>query len=215
MADATTETPVADPLTPAAAPTAATPSPAPTPAQAAAEDDLTFESSTDKKYPMCPEGAHKFIVKKAVFEMRDNFQRTEKVPTITLHCFTVDAKYMDTSKNEERAYRLFETFKVSDHAKSNMLDFFAKVCGIPVPFKEVENADGTKSKRIYLGPKTKVTVEDKDDEIHYKQFENLEFMASVIHKEKEDGSGLKDKIDTIIACSAEQKAFNAKLFTAA
>lgn len=208
---APTETPVADPLTPAAAPAAATPSPA----QAAAEDDLTFESSTDRKYPMCPEGAHKFIVKKAVFEMRDNFQRTAKVPTITLHCFTVDAKYMDAAKNEERPFRLFETLKVSDHAKSNMFEFFSKVCGIAVPLKEVPTAEGGTQKRIYLGPKTNVKVENEDDEIHYKQFEGLEFMASVIHKEKEDGSGVKDKIDTIIACSAEQKAFNAKLFTAA
>lgn len=209
------ETPVAaDPMTPAAA---AAPSPAPTPAQAAAEDEFTFESTTDKKYPLCPEGVQKVVVDKAIFEMRDPHPQAKnpaKVPTVSLWLTTVDAKYADPATKEERGYRLFKTLKVSDHAKSNMLDFFQKVCGTAVPLKEVKNDDGTTSKRIYIGPRTIVKVDDADDEVHYPAFEGIEFSVTVSHETKEDGTK-KDGVDAIVASSTEQKAMNAKLFAVA
>jgi len=185
MADATTETPGAE-----------------------AADEFTFESSEDRKYPLCPEGVQKVIVDKAIFEMRDNFQKTAKV---SLWLSTADAKYEDATTKEPRSYRLFKTLKVSNHAKANMSDFFPKVCGTGVPMKEVTNADGTKSNRIYIGPRSVIRKEDGEDEVHYKQFEHLEFSVLVSQEKKEDGT-MKDKISALVPCSPEQKALNAKLF---
>lgn len=176
-------------------------------------DEFTFESTANKKYPLCPEGVQKVIVEKAVFEMRDNFQKTAKVPTVNLWLSTLDAKYKPEGSDEEKPYRLFKTLKVSDHAKSNMLDFFQKVCGVPVPLKDVDNADGTKGKRIYIGPRTVEKDDDGAEFVMYKQFENLEFSVIIVHEVPEGGTEKKDKIDTIIPCSPEQKAANEKLFT--
>lgn len=183
-----------------------------TAATSSGADEFTFESTANKKYPLCPEGVQKVIVERAVFAMKDNFQKTAQVPTVTLWLSTVDAKYKPEGSDEQKPYRLFKTLKVSDHAKSNMLDFFQKVCGTPVPLKETENADGTKSKRIYIGPRTVEKDEDGNEIVMYKQFEKLEFSVIIAHEVPEGGTEKKDKIDTIVPCSADQKTFNEKLF---
>lgn len=179
------------------------------------DDEFTFESTADKKYPMCPEGVHKVIVEKAVFSMKDNYQQTAKVPTITLWLVTREASYEDEQTKEKRNYRLFKTLKVSDHKKANMADFFDKVCGIPVPLKEVKKPDGTVAKRIYLGPRSVEKSDNDEEEVQYKQFENLEFSVLVEHKIPEGGTEKKDRISAVVACSPEQKQYNAKLFTTA
>lgn len=175
-------------------------------------DEFTFESTVDKKYPLCPEGVQKVIVDKAVFEMRDNFQKTAKVPTINLWLSTMEAKYEDPATKEQKSYRLFKTLKISDHKKANMLDFFEKVCGTAVPLKETKNEDGTVSKRIYIGPRKTVTDEEGKEEVHYPSFENLEFQVLVEHKIPEGGTEKKDRIAAIVAASPEKKAENAKFF---
>lgn len=215
MADATPDTPVAADTIGDTVPAA----PAAT-SQAVEDDEFTFESTTDKKYPLCPEGVHKVIVDKALFEMRDPHPQAKspaKVPTISLWLSTKDAKYEDPkAPGEMRAHRLFYSMKVSDFKdpKTKMPAFFQKVCGTPVPLKETKNDDGTISKRIYLGPRTTVKMEESADEIHYPQFEQLEFAVNVAHEEKDDGTK-KDKVDSIIACTPEEKAMNAKLFATA
>lgn len=210
---APTETPVAAEPTAAANAVAADNAAPVTPPADPFADEFTFESTVEKKYPLCPEGVQKVIVDKAIFEMRDNFQKTAKVPTVSLWLSTLDAKYKDPGTDEERGYRLFKTLKVSDHAKSNMFEFFQKVMGTPVPLKEVKNADGTTAKRIYIGPRSVEKVEggEGEEEIRYKQFENLEFQVTVAHETKDDGTK-KDGVDSIIASSPEQKAANAKMF---
>lgn len=184
-----------------------------------AEDDLfsfdsSFESVADKKYPLCPEGVQRVIVDKALFSMKDNFQKTGKVPTITLYLSTLDAKYEDETTKEKRSFRLFETLKISDHKKSNMLDWFDKVCGTPVPLVEVTKADGSKPKRIWLGKRVTEKTED-GEEVRYKAFEGIEYSVLIEHKIPEGGTDKKDKIAAIVAVTPEKKAEHAKLFTTA
>ena len=176
-----------------------------------ADNAFTFESAASKTYPLCPEGIQRVIVDKALFEMRDNFQKTAKVPTISLWLSTLDAKYKDETSGEDRSYRLFKTMKVSDHEKSTMHEFFQRVMGTPVPLRETAAADGTVAKRIYIGPRTVETVEDGEDKVHYPAFENLEFIITVAHKKLDDGR-TKDGVDSVVACNPEQKGLNAKLF---
>lgn len=179
------------------------------------EDEFTFESVVDKKYPLCPEGVQRVIVDKAVYEMRDNFQKTAKVPTINLMLSTLDAKYEDPATKKQMSYRLFKTLKISDHKKANMLDFFQKTCGTAVPLKEAKKEDGTVTKRIWLGrPSTEKGKDDKE-EVRYKSFENMQFSVLVENKIPEGGTEPKDKIAAIVACTPEVKAEHAKLFIAA
>jgi len=183
-----------------------------------AEDDVFsfdtgFESVADRKYPLCPEGVQRVIVDKAVFSMKDNFQKTAKVPTITLWLSTLDAKYEDESTKEKRSFRLFETLKISDHKKSNMLDWFEKVCG-GMTYVEATKPDGQKAKRIWLGPRS-VEKTEEGEEIRYKVFDHIEYSVLIEHKVPEGGTEKKDRIAAIVACPEDKKAANKKLFTPA
>jgi hypothetical protein len=167
------------------------------------EDDVFTFPSSQQEFPLAPEGHHKVIVARALFSMRENTFAPEKgkQPTVSL-MLQSDQKYRDETTKEDRHYNLFKTFKISDHVKSGMFDFFHSVLGIDVPLNE--------KKQIVLERK----IEKKDDReiVHMPQFENLEFSVIVKHKPNDEGK-MRDSVDSIFS-SPEQKASNALLFQA-
>ena len=180
----------------------------------AAEDDVfTFESAANKEYPLAPQGQHDVIIARALFQMRENSFKPEAGKQPTVQLMLQSRQQYKAEDGTMKNYNLFKTMKISDHPKSGMFEFFRDVLGGEVPLVEVDNADGTKSKRIKLERKTE-KVEDGEDRIHLPQFENLEFAVIVKHEKKDDGSGkMRDFIDSVFA-SPEQKASNLALFRA-
>jgi len=177
-----------------------------TASQGTTEDEFTFASAASKEYPLAPEGLHQVIVARALFSMKDAFKPKfagEQSPTVQLMLQSRQT-YKDEESGLEKPYKLFKTMKISDHMDSGMFDFFQKTMGIAIPLKD---------KKIILKNKVE-KVDGKDDQVKLPQFENLEFAVTVIHKMGDDGKK-RDKIDSIVACSAEQKASNARLFSAA
>lgn len=181
----------------------------------AAEDDtFTFESTANKQYPLAPEGVHDVVVARALHFYKENPFDKEKKKQHTIQMMLQSKQTYKGDDGKEVPYNLFLTMKISDHRDANMPAFFRDVLGIDIPYITAKRPDGTEAKRIHFVPPKVEQVEDGEDREHMEQFEKLEFQIVVKHEEKKDGSGKKDKVDSIIPCSAEKKAFNAAIFRA-
>lgn len=186
--------------------------------QGAEDDVFSFESTANKEFPLAPQGVHDVTVARALHKLRDPFKKKDGGPAKE-HVVQLMLQSTQTYKDDsgaEKPYNLFRTMKISDHPQSGMFELFRDVMGMPVPLMEVTKPDGTKAKRIHFLPPKIEKVEDGEDLAHMTQFEGLKFQIVVKHEDKEDGSGKKrDTVDSIIPCSAEQQAANAKLFQSA
>ncbi len=173
-----------------------------------ANNQVSFPSSADKEYPLCPEGSSKVIVARALLVMKkkpakflnEGEDPNKEYPHVQLMLQT-DKKYKDG--DIEKNNNVFYTMKVSDHKKATLVDFFKSVLGIDIPLSPEKTITFVTNKEM---------TEDSE-RMHLPQFENLEFDVVVKHRKSEDGSKTFDNVDSVFA-SPEQKALNAHLFSA-
>lgn len=177
-----------------------------TPSTQGTEDDVfTFSSDQSREFPLAPEGPHDVVVKRALFTMRDNTFAPEKGKQPTVSLMLESSKtYKDEVSGLDKNHTLFKTFKISDHEKSSMFAFFRDVMGTGVPLND--------KKQIALRRKV-VERDEGEPHTHLTQFEGLKFSVLVKHVKKEDGEGVRDKVDSVFA-STEQKAANVSSFSA-
>ena len=168
------------------------------------EDTLSF-ASANKEYPLAPEGIHKVTVKRALFQMRENSFKPEagKQPTINLMLVS-DQTYEDETTGEKRNYTLFKTMKISDHEKATLPEYFKSVMGMDIELND--------KKQIVLRRLIE-KKEDGEDAVHFPQFEGQTFSVLVKHKKGDDGD-MRDRVDSFVPGTAEEKAFNAAIFRA-
>lgn len=166
-------------------------------------DEFSFASS-NKEYPLAPEGVHRVTVKRALFSMRDNKFAPEKgkQPSVSLLCQS-DQTYKDEATGETRTYNLFKTMNISDNEKSNFLKFFQSALGLT----EIPLTGGRFTLKRVIEK-----VEDGEDKVHLPQFEGMTFSVVVAHKKGDDGE-MRDVIDSIFT-SPEEKAANQSRFRA-
>jgi hypothetical protein len=168
-------------------------------------EDVFSIPSSQKEFPLAPEGLHEVIVARATYSLRDNTFAPEKGKQHTVSLMLQSKQeYLDETTQQKKHHNLFKTMKISDHEKSGMYDFFQSVLGMPVPLNEQKN--------IVLERKV-MKLEDGGEKITFPQFENLQFSVIVKHEKREDGK-TRDSVDSLFA-SPEQKASNAALFCSA